>query len=72
MGYGGVVGPGYAAYPALGATLGGAAAFAIPNTTVATAPYGVAPVAGFGAYPVLFAPPISPGGFAAGPYGYLW
>lgn len=63
MTYGGVVAPGFATFPALGATLGGAAAFAIPNTTVATAPFGVAPVAGFGAYPWLFAPPFYPGGY---------
>lgn len=64
MVYGGVISPGFAAFPALGATLGGAAAFAIPNTTVATTPFGVAPVAGFGAYPLLFAPPFYPGAFA--------
>lgn len=63
MTFGGAVSPGFATFPALGATLGASAAFAIPNTTVATAPFGVAPVGGFGAFPFLFAPPYFPGAF---------
>lgn len=67
MAYGGVIGPGYATYPALGATLGAAATFAIPNTTVATTPGAgvIAPVAPFGAYPSLYLP-------AVNPYGAYW
>lgn len=38
-GFPGLIGPGFATFPALGATLGAGFGFAVPNTTVATTPF---------------------------------